>query len=323
MSTATVGGTIDVVVQAQSLASDRALLLDLRAVDGAPLPPAEAGSHIDLHLAAPAGRLVRQYSLVDVADPTRYLVCVQREPEGRGGSRHVHERLRVGDRLTVSAPRSTFALADGPQHAVLVAGGIGITPILAMAGVLEARGTSYELHCYSRGPLPLAEYVATQPYAGRVHHHRSDLGRSLREAAPEWSIAGDTRIYACGPGGFLDAVRHHAQQAWLPADRLHTERFALDEPVDVTGDSFTVVAASSGERMVVAEDETIADVLERHGYEVVLSCEQGICGSCLTGVVEGVPDHRDEVQTSAEHAANTQINLCVSRSRSAVLTLEI
>lgn len=327
MSTATLPktppGTIEVVVQSQTLASERALLLDLRSPDGAHLPTADAGSHIDLHLPTRTGKLVRQYSLVDVTDPRRYLVCVQHETNSRGGSRHVHESLRVGQRLAISPPRSTFNLVDGPQHAVLVSAGIGITPILSMAGVLASRGTSYEIHCYSRGPLPLAEYIAGQPYADKVRHHRTDAGGSLRDAAPDWSIAGDTVMYACGPAGFLDTLRGRAAEAWLPGERMHTEKFALDEPVDITGDSFTVVALSSGERMVVGEDETIAEVLEEHGYEVVLSCEQGICGSCLTGVVDGIPDHRDEVQTPAEHAGNTQINLCVSRSKSAVLTLDI
>ncbi|MFT4081890.1 MAG: PDR/VanB family oxidoreductase [Nocardioides sp.] len=313
---------IGVVVHAQILASDRALLLELRRPDATPLPAAEPGAHIDVHLSTAAGKMVRPYSLLDVTDPGRYLICVQLETDGRGGSRHVHERLRVGQRLTVSAPRSTFTLGDGRRHAVLLAGGIGITPLLAMAGALEARGASYELHCYSRGPLPLAEYVAAQPYAGRVEHHRSDLGQSLRDSAPEWSVTDDIVVYACGPRGFLDKVGEHAAAVGVPADRVRTERFVTEEPVDATGDSFVVVAASSGERMTVA-DETIAEVLERHGYEVVLSCEQGICGSCLTGVIDGIPDHRDEVQTPAEHAANGQINVCVSRSRSAVLTLDV
>jgi vanillate monooxygenase ferredoxin subunit len=314
--------TTPVVVHAQTLASEWTLLIELRPVDGA-LPPAEPGAHIDVHLPTPRGALVRQYSLVDVTDPSRFLICVQRESAGRGGSLYVHERLRVGERLTISAPRSTFALQENPQHAVLVGGGIGVTPLLAMAGWLHTHGMSFELHCYGRGQLPLAEYAATQPYAARMNQHRSDLGDSLRENAPEWSISSDTVVYACGPTGFLDAVRGHAAAAGLPADRVHVERFSLEQPVNLAGEAFTVVAASTGERMPVDDGDTIAGVLQRHGYDVVLSCEQGMCGSCLTSVIDGVPDHRDEVQTATEHAANTQINLCVSRSRTPVLTLDI
>lgn len=314
--------TLPVVVHAQTLASERALLVELRPVDGE-LPPAAPGAHVDLHLPTPPGTVVRQYSLLDVTDPSRYLICVQREPEGRGGSRHVHERLRVGDGLTISAPRSTFAVQDGAHHAVLLGGGIGLTPLLGMAGWLHAQGASFELHCYGRGRLPLAEYVARQPYADRVCWHDSDAGDSLRQAAPAWSITEDTVVYACGPAGFLDAVRKRAADAGLAADRVRVERFTAEEPADLAGDAFTVVAASTGERMAVADGETIAEVLERHGYDVVLSCEQGICGSCLTGVLDGVPDHRDEVQTAAEHAANSQINVCVSRARTPVLTLDV
>ena len=314
--------TIPVVVHAQTLASARSLLIELRPVEGE-LPRAEPGAHVDLHLATATGTVVRQYSLLDVTDPSRYLICVQREPEGRGGSRHVHESLRVGDLLTISAPRSTFPVPEDVDHVVLVGGGIGLTPLLGIAGGLHERGVGFELHCYSRGELPLEEYLASQVYADRLRRHRSDLGDSLRASRPPWSITPGTVVYACGPAGFLAAVRERAAAAGVPADRVHVERFVVEEPIDLGGAGFTVVAASTGERMAVDEGETIAEVLERCGYGVVLSCEQGICGSCLTGVVDGVPDHRDEVQTAAEHAANTQINVCVSRSWTPVLTLDL
>ncbi len=316
MSTAR-AGTIEVVVHSQSLAGGRAQLIELRPAGDSHLPPAEPGAHVDLHL----GSLIRQYSLVDTATPDRYLICVQHETTGRGGSRYVHERLRVGDRLRVSAPRATFHLDDRPHHAILVAGGIGITPLLAMAGALHARGASYELHAYGHtaDAVPLREYVAVQPYADRVLAH--DAGESLRLGPPEWAVRARTGtvVYVCGPAGFTEAATAYS----AGADKVRTERFLLDEPASLEGDAFTVVARSTGQRMTVEEGETIAEVLERHGYEVFLSCEQGICGSCLTGVLAGVPDHRDEVQTPAEHAANAQINLCVSRSRTPVLELDL
>ncbi|MDN3356308.1 PDR/VanB family oxidoreductase [Actinomadura sp. DC4] len=313
---------LDTVVHAQSRASDRTLLLELRSSGGGPLPAAEPGSHVDVHLESGSGPLVRQYSLLDVTDRSRYLICVQHEPGGRGGSRHVHERLRVGDRLRVSAPRNTFRLEEAPHHAVLVGGGIGVTPLLAMAGALHARGASYELHCYARGAMPLAEYAASRPFADRVRARSSADGDSVRAAPPDWRLTPDGVVYACGPPGFLDAVTRHATAAGLPGSAVRTERFGPAEPT-AAGGAFTVVAASTGERMTVAEDQTIAEVLERHGYGVVLSCEQGICGSCLTPVLEGVPDHRDEVQTPAEHASGTWINPCVSRALTAAITLEV
>lgn len=308
---------IEVVVHAQTLASERALLLELRAAGGGPLPTADAGAHIDLHLS----RLVRQYSLIDTGSSDRYLICVQHEPYGRGGSTHVHRQLRVGDRLHISEPRNTFALEPESHHAVLLAGGIGVTPLLSMAAALNAAGGSFELHCYSRGAMPLREYIEAQPYRDRTTFHDSGTGDSLRNGSPR--LPAQSVVYACGPPGFLEAAAAHAATAGISAEAMRSERFQLEEPVDVSGDAFTVVAASSGERMAVTEDETIAGVLERHGYEVALSCEQGICGSCVTGVLAGIPDHRDEVQTAAEHAANTQINVCVSRSRSPILTLDI
>jgi vanillate O-demethylase ferredoxin subunit len=193
-----------------------------------------------------------------------------------------------------------------------------------MAGALEAAGASFELHCYARGAMPLREYIESQPYRDRVTFHDSGAGDSLRAGPPAWQLAPEkTVVYACGPAGFLEAARAHATAAGVAEAAFRSERFQLEEPIDLTGDTFTVIAASTGERMAVADGETIAEVLERHGYEVTLSCEQGICGSCLTGVLAGTPDHRDEVQTPAEHAANTQINVCVSRARSASLTLDV
>ncbi|WP_235734990.1 PDR/VanB family oxidoreductase [Nocardioides alcanivorans] len=311
--------TIDVVVHAQRLASERSLLIELRAGHGGLLPSADPGAHVDVHL----GSLIRQYSLIDVSDPTRYLVCVQHEPTGRGGSKLVHQRLRVGDRLRISHPRNNFGLHDGPHHAVLVAGGIGITPLLPMAETLEASGTSYELHCYSRGPMPLREHIEQRAYAHRIVHHDTLIDDSLRAGPPKWTVRDDTIVYACGPSGFLEAITAYAAAAGLAPEALRTERFGVSEPVDVTGGSFTVVAASTGQRMPVAQDQTIAHVLESHGYDVALSCEQGFCGACLVGVIEGVPDHRDEIQSDAEHAANTRINVCVSRSCTPELTLDI
>ncbi len=318
---------VDAVVHSMALAGDRVLLIELRAPTGE-LPGWQAGSHIDLHLSDSRGTpLIRQYSLLGSdADASRYLVAVLRERAGRGGSAAVHDRLRVGDRLRISAPRNTFPLAAAARS-LLVAGGIGITPMLAMADRLERDGADYELHAYSASmaTMPLLEHAAGRPYAGRLVTHLSSTGDSMRAGAPPYLGApgpGDA-LYVCGPPAFIDAVVGSAAAAGWPEESVHVERFELAEPLELTGDAFAVVAASTGLRMPVAEDETIAEVLQRHGFEVFLSCEQGICGSCITGVLDGIPEHRDEVQSAAEHAANTQINICCSRSRTPTLVLDI
>jgi vanillate monooxygenase ferredoxin subunit len=317
--TAAGNATIEVIVQAQVRASERALLLELRAIEDHQLPTARAGAHLDLHV----DRFIRQYSLLEPNRTDRYLICVQHEPNGRGGSNFIHKHVRVGDHLHVSRPRNTFELDLNQHHAVLLAGGIGVTPLLSMASELEAREGSYELHCYARRETPLEEYIQAQPYAHSATFYNTERDQSLRHQPPSWTLTDDTIVYACGPPGFLEAARRHAAVAGIAGTSVRNERFTTEQPIDLAGDAFTVVASSTGERMLVTSGETIADVLTRHGYEVALSCEQGICGACLTRVCDGVPDHRDEIQTAAEHATNAQINVCVSRSRSAVLTLDI
>ena len=312
---------IDVVVAGQTLAGHGVVALTLRDPERRPLPTPDPGAHIDLHLPA-ARALIRQYSVVDAIGEDSYVVAVQEEPAGRGGSKYVHERLRVGDHVKISVPRATFPLTPG-RPAILVAGGIGITPLVAMADALAAAGTPFEFHGFAHGEIPLSDLIATRGWSASLRTYDTRSVNPLREGTLDWAIGPDTIVYACGPSGFLDSVRAAAQAAGVPEDSIRVERFAVDMPVSLEGDAFTVVAASTGERMPVVEGETIAEVLDRHGYDVVLSCEQGICGSCLTGVLSGIPDHRDEVQTAAEHAANDQINVCVSRSCTADLVLDL
>lgn len=316
---------LDVVVERREPAGDRVLLIELRAADPAvPLPRFDAGSHIDLHL----GELVRQYSLLGADDdPARYLIGVLRERAGRGGSAAVHDTLRVGERVRISPPRNTFPLDPGARHSVLVAGGIGVTPMIAMAERLHREGASFELHVYSStsAAQPLREHVASRPWAGRVVAHHSAAGDSFRGNAPAVipRPAPGLALYLCGPVGMIASATSFAAAAEWPRDAVHVERFERGEPLETAGDAFTVIAASTGQELPVGEQETIAEVLARHGYETFLSCEQGMCGSCITRVLAGVPDHRDEVQTPAEHAAGDRINICCSRSLTPVLELEI
>ncbi|MGC5167395.1 PDR/VanB family oxidoreductase [Luteimicrobium sp. DT211] len=316
---------LDVVVRRVEPAGDRVVLIELGPADAAAtLPPFTAGAHVDVHV----GGFVRQYSLLGSDDDaSSYLVAVLRERDGRGGSAAVHDTVRPGDRLQVSAPRTTFALDPDAEHSVLVAGGIGLTPLVAMAERLHREGRSFELHVYSpsAATLPLGAHLATRPWRDRVVTHFSAYGDSFRGNAP--AVVPRPRpgvaLYVCGPLGMVASATACASALGWPRADVHVERFERSAPVETGGEAFTVVAASTGRRMDVGEDETVAEVLQRHGYEVFLSCEQGICGSCLTGVVDGFPDHRDEVQTPAEHAANTQVNVCCSRSLTPTLTLAV
>jgi vanillate monooxygenase ferredoxin subunit len=315
---------IEAEVAALTPAGERVLLIELRAAGGGGLPAFTAGSHIDLHV----GPFVRQYSLLGSDDDaSRYLIGVLRERAGRGGSAAIHDTLTVGDRLLISAPRNTFALDLGAAHSVLIAGGIGITPMIGMAERLHREGASFELHVYSpsAATLPLGAHLATRPWRDRVVTHFSADGDSFRGNAPTvipWPSAG-TAVYLCGPLGMIASATSFTAATEWPRDAVHVERFERGERLETGGDAFTVIAASTGQEIRVGEQETIADALGRHGYPTSLSCEQGMCGSCITRVLAGVPEHRDEVQTPAEHAGNALINICCSRSLTPVLELEV
>ncbi|MFE3032875.1 PDR/VanB family oxidoreductase [Streptomyces canus] len=329
--------TLDVIVHTISLASGTSLSYELRAADGGALPSFEAGAHIDVHLGP---SLVRQYSLCNSPrEEGRYLICVRRDDAGRGGSRTLHRDLTVGRRLRISPPRNHFPLVAAGHH-VLVAGGIGITPLLSMAEALSARGASFVLHHYtsSAAETPLLERVQTSALGERAVVHHSDQGDTVRAGLPaELRLPEpETAVYVCGPDGFMTHIVAEATAAGWHPGQLHTERFAPAAPPSAeaeaeSGDgakaevatAFTVRIASTGTGYRVPADRTIAEVLTAHGVEVELSCEQGICGACLTPVLAGEPDHRDEVQTPDERAANDRITLCCSRARTPELLLDL
>ncbi len=305
--------------------SDRAVLLELHAADGAALEPFAAGAHIDLHIAP---GLIRQYSLVDLGRTDgAYAICVQREEGGRGGSVAVHDRLREGDILTISSPRNTFGMKQAKGPVLLLAAGVGVTPLVSMAADLHRVGADFEFHTYTRSlsALPLRDHLESAPYRDRVLVHDSSRGDSFRTSAPSLleRPADGGAVYACGPEAFVTLARERASDAgWRPG-QFHSERFAPAPPAPDGSAPFTVIAASTGEEMAVASDESIADVLERHGYETFRSCGQGYCGSCVTRVISGVPDHRDDTQSAEERARNSHINVCCSRSLTAVLELDV
>ncbi|MFT3714938.1 MAG: PDR/VanB family oxidoreductase [Gordonia sp. (in: high G+C Gram-positive bacteria)] len=321
-------GTVDAYVHAITYAGTDLLSYDLRPVDpDAGLPPFDAGAHVDVHVAP---GLIRQYSLCnDPSERHRYVVCVHRDASGRGGSRTLHDTVRVGQALRVGEPRNHFALRSADRY-VLMAGGVGVTPLAAMAARLHDDDADFELHVYARdrAHVPLRELLTSSSFAGRTTVHLSSDGDGLRDGPPP-ALAQHrpgTVVYTCGPAGFMDAVAGYARTAGYTDDDVVTERFAPSAAAagDPAADgSFDVVVASTSQRIPVTPECSIAEALAESGIQVDLSCEQGMCGACLTPVISGVPDHRDDVQSAAEQAANTHITLCCSRAKTAELVLDL
>lgn len=308
---------LSVIVDGLWREGDKSLAVRLVAEDGEALPPWQPGAHIDVHL--PCG-VVRQYSLTGGCEEEGYLICVGREPASRGGSRYVHETLRPGQRLTISAPRNLFPLGQA-ERVLLLAAGIGITPLYAMALQLKATGTPFSLHYYVR-KRESAAFARELSQCGECIIHTASPRTALAEHFP-MPEAG-LRAWVCGPAGFMEKVREVATAKGWDDAHLHSEAFQPASPAtgDVAGEIFTVKLASTGERWPVPADKTIAQVLQANGVDVPLSCEMGICGACLTPVIDGVVDHRDSVQSEAEKSAtDQQVALCCSRSHSGELVI--
>ena len=301
---------------------------DIRAIrlvreDGEPLGPYQAGAHIDV--TGPTG-LLRQYSLCGPpSDSSSLLIAVKREPNSRGGSEALHS-VRVGDHLKIGEPRNLLTLAGNADRHVLVAGGIGVTPLLSMAYELHRQGTDFELHYFARShdKAAFAELLENQVgFRDRVRLHfgvpRAEQPAVLARVAPALTPA--SHVYACGPLGFMDQVT----SVFAPVvgeDHVHVEHFVATE-IDRSGDKPVTVELDTGEIFEIPAGKSILSVLTENGIEVFKSCEEGICGSCVSGVIAGTPDHRDNCLSAADKAAGDQIALCVSRALSDKLVIEL
>jgi len=292
--------------------------------DGRPLPAFSAGAHIDVHVRP---GVIRQYSLCSrVEERQRYLIAVLRDAHGRGGSRAMHDELHPGDLIQIGEPRNHFELVSA-ERSLLLAGGIGITPILCMSEHLARSGADFEMHYCTRSPERTAfrERIIDAPFAHRVHFH-FDSGppeQRLDIAALLARPAARTHLYICGPAPFIDLVRETARaRGWAQAN-VHFELFSAAPILVGSNQAFEVQIARTGQVYTVPPDRTVLEVLRAQGMSVPSSCEQGICGACLTGVLSGVPDHRDHFLTDAEHAQNTQFTPCCSRARTARLVLDL
>ena len=297
---------------------------ELARTDGAPLPPFSAGSHVDVHI---PGGLTRQYSLCnDAVEQHRYRIAVLRDPASRGGSIAMHDNLNVGDVIHISAPKNHFPL-EHAQHTLLFAGGIGVTPLLCMAQRLAAIKADFTLHYCTRSAERTAfrDEINASAFADHVRFH-FDSGPAEQKLDLQMALANvesGTHIYVCGPTGFIEHVLATAKSKGWASEQIHVEYFGAVAQ-DTSGDNgFEVKIASTGKTYAVGPDQNIVQVLKDHGVEILTSCEQGVCGTCITRILEGEPDHRDMYFTDAEKARNDQFTPCCSRSKSKILVLDL
>jgi ferredoxin-NADP reductase len=287
--------------------------------DGRPLAPFAPGAHIDVQI---PGGPVRQYSLCgSVVSSGAYTIAVKKEPESRGGSSGMHERISVGTLLSIGGPRNHFPLAPGDHPSLFIAGGIGITPITAMITELHKKGRDWILHYCARSERHAAFYRELAKLSdGRLHTYFSetpilDVDALIGRQSP------DTHIYCCGPKPLMEAVAR-ATSSW-PEKQVHFEWFTAPANDAGPNTTFEIELARSGVVLTVPSDRTVLQVLRDNGYYVNSACEEGICGTCETAVVCGEPEHRDAVLSAEERAANNTMMVCVSRAKGSRLVLNL
>jgi len=297
--------------------------LDLGLDDGGLLPAFSAGAHIDLHIKPD---LIRQYSLVNHPEERhRYLIGVLRDPKSRGGSIAVHDELNEGDLITISSPKNHFPLVRSRRH-LLLGGGIGITPILCMAERLEHIQADYELHYCTRSPARMAfrQRIDETLPSERVYYHFDDGDKSQLLNLDELLGLPDnsTHIYACGPSAFIDYVCQAAESYGWRSQNIHFEYFGAE--LDSSNDkAFEVEIASSGEIIRIPVGHAVTEVLQEYDIDIEVACEQGVCGTCVTRVMQGVPEHRDRFLTKEQKGRNDQFTPCCSRAKGERLILDL
>lgn len=296
---------------------------ELIAQSGEMLPAFSAGSHIDVSL---KNGLTRQYSLSNSCiESHRYVIGVLHDPNSRGGSACLHEQYHEGDLLSISAPRNLFEIDPQTETAILFAGGIGITPIVSMAYQLQQQNIAFELHYFVRSREQIAFYGnLTKHMTGQIHFHINDEADTSCDMEQLLSTHSTTHhLYVCGPNGFMDYVIDTAQHMDWNDAQIHKEHFVAPQ-LDILNDhAFTIEVKGYDRPIEVSAHETVATALQAHGFDIPLSCEQGICGTCMLKVVDGIPEHRDVFMTDEEHAENNMFTPCCSRAKSEKLVIEI
>lgn len=295
------------------------LSLTLHTLDGSALPPVEAGAHIDLEF---GNGVTRQYSLVRALDTSRYVIGVARDANGRGGSKWLHDDLRIGAELKITGLRNAFALDDGNGPVALYAGGIGVTPILSMIEALEAKGREWTAFYACRERDCAAFLDDLSRYGERViYHFDSEAGTIADLKAEIAKVPAGAHLYCCGPEPMLNAFE--AACDGRPEAEVHLERFGV-KPLDASVEgSFEVEFRKSGKTVLVAADQTILDAAKSVGVSIEYSCENGVCGTCEVNIIDGEPDHRDMILDEKERASGKTMMVCCSRSKSPKLVLNV
>jgi len=315
--------TLDIRVSERKDEAEGIAVFDLVAADGSELPAFDAGAHIDVYV--PNG-LIRQYSLCNApSERERYQIAVLRDPASRGGSRALHDAVASGTTLTIGVPRNLFKLEPTATRSVLLGGGIGVTPLMSMAEQLHAEGARFDFHYCTRSPAHTAfrQRIDKAPWKDRVQMHfsserRLDIGDALAHADEH------THLYVCGPERFIEAVRDTAFALGWPDENVHFEFFAAaGSAPDASDEPFEMEISSTGQVLEVPVDKTALEVLIDNGFNVTSSCEQGVCGACLTAVLDGEPDHRDQYLTDDERGLNRDFLPCCSRSKSKRLVVDL
>jgi ferredoxin-NADP reductase len=309
----------DLIVTRKASVADGVLSLVLADPDGGALPAWEPGAHIDVAL---PGGLTRQYSLCgDPADRRTWRLGVLREADSRGGSRHLHDSLAEGETIRVGGPRNNFPLVEAARY-LFIAGGVGITPILPMLAAADATGAEWRLVYGGRTRGSMAFQEDLERYGDRICIRPQDETGLLDLAALLGEPTPDTLVYCCGPEPLLAAVEERCR-AWPPGS-LHVERFRPKPEASPTpNDCFEVALAGTGLTLTVPPDRSVLEAVEAAGVQVLNSCREGTCGTCETPVLEGIPDHRDGLLTDEEQAAADTMLICVSRSRTPRLVLDL
>jgi vanillate O-demethylase ferredoxin subunit len=317
-------GLTELAVVNWSIQGTNVLVAELRGLDGAELPNWEAGAHIDIQATDRMGHgVVRQYSLCSRHGQKHWRIAVLGDPHGSGASLNLQNDIKAGQTLQARGPRNLFALPSDDHPVVLVAGGIGITPILAMAETLSAQKRKFRLHYHARSHASAAfvEELKSSSYASNVTFSFDDEGSGGVDR-----VFSNSDADACGPAGFMNAVMVAAKAAGVQDTKMRKELFGgSTEPISggsVTMDqAFTIKIQSTGAMVEVPVGQTAVQALSAAGIEVLVSCEQGHCGSCLTPVLEGTPDHRDQFMLPEEHEKNDAFTPCCSRSLTPCLVL--
>jgi tetrachlorobenzoquinone reductase len=317
-------GTIKVRIKRISYEAESINSYELVALASGDLAAFTAGSHIDLHL---SNGMIRSYSLVnDPSERHRYVIAVNKDAASRGGSAFVHETLRTGDVITISHPRNNFALHEDAGHSVLIAGGIGITPLLSMIRRLEALGCSWELFYAARTRLTAAfldelNSLRPQPCANlHLNFDQEPSGRMFDLSEIVRNAPSNAHLYCCGPVPMLEAFEAATRDR--PTEHVHVEYFKAKEKPAAEG-GFEVKLAQSKRTIQVEAGKTILNALLDAGIAVNYACTEGVCGTCETRVIEGVPDHRDLFLSKEEQATNKTMMICCSGAKSGTLVLDL